>query len=160
MSQLPANSYVLFPMGRKRFALPANSVAELARPDRLQTFPHATPLLTGVLVRRGSIVPVCDVAGVLIGPGAPARKFYLIANRAFRDGQARNTGELTAIPVTGECELVSARPVPPTVPLPVYVTGLLQVAGDVVEVVDLEKLISDYASVAPVRAKGAREVRV
>ncbi len=162
MSHLPANSFVLFPMGRKRFALPADSVAELARPDRLQTFPHTTPLLTGVLVRRGHIVPVCDVAVVLVGPNAPARKFYLIANRAFCEipGQPKNTVEWTAIPVTGECELVSARLVPPTGPLPDYVTGLLKVQGDIVEIVDLEKLISDYASVAPLRAKTAWEVRV
>ncbi len=161
MSQLPANSFVLFPMGKKRFALPADSVAELARPDMLQAFPHTTPLMTGVLVRRGHIIPVCDVAGVLVGPSAPARKFYLIANRAFCDvpGQDKKTVEWTAVPVTGECELVSARLVPPTGALPEYVTGLLQVLGDLIEVVDLEKLISDYANVTPVRAKTAREVR-
>src|SRR6478609_4546143 len=73
-------SYVLFPLGEKRFALPAETVTELARPDSVQTFPHRTPLLTGVLVRRGRIVPVCDVAQVLVGPAAPPRKFYLIAN--------------------------------------------------------------------------------
>ena len=30
------NSFVLFPLGKKRFALPAEVVTELARPDRLQ----------------------------------------------------------------------------------------------------------------------------
>jgi chemotaxis signal transduction protein len=76
----PDKSYVLFPLGEKRFALRAETVTELARPDSVQTFPHRTPLLTGVLVRRGKIVPVCDVAQVLVGPAAPPRKFYLIAN--------------------------------------------------------------------------------
>jgi len=147
MSPVSANSFVLFPMGRKRFALPASSVAELARPDRLQTIPHTTPLLAGVLVRRGLIIPVCDVADVLIGPKAPTRKFYLIANRTFSGG-TKKILEWTAIPVTGECELATAKPVASTGSLPEYVTGLLQISGDIIEVIDLDKLISDYAGVA------------
>ena len=69
------SKFVLFPMGEKRFALPADVVTELAQPDTLQTFPHTTPLLAGVLVRRGCVVPVFDIAQILVGPNAPARKF-------------------------------------------------------------------------------------
>ncbi len=162
MSPIPANSFVLFPMGKKRFALPAETVAELARPDRLQTLPHTTPLLIGVLVRRGHIIPVCDVADVLVGPKAPPRKFYLIANRTFTDsqtGQAKKLVEWTAIPVTGECELVSSRLVAPAENMPDYVTGLLQVGIEIIEVVDLDKLISDDGSVTDARMRAAWEVR-
>jgi chemotaxis signal transduction protein len=130
--------FVLFPLGKKRFALPAEVVTELARPDRLQPFPHTTPLLSGVLVRRGRIVPVLDVAQVLTGPHAPTRKFYLIASRAF--GAER---ERTAIPVSGECVLSSASPVAPTHTLPPYVTGLLTLEDEIVEIVDLEKLVAE-----------------
>jgi chemotaxis signal transduction protein len=137
MSASAANSFVLFPLGKKRFALPSEVVAELARPDRLQVFPSTTPLLAGVLVRRGHIVPVCDVAPVLIGPNAPARKFYLIATRHF--GSA---SEWAAIPVTGECELATAELLPRTGKLPRYVVGLLSFSDNLVEVVDLEKLIA------------------
>src|SRR5437763_14497329 len=128
-------AWVLFPLGKKRFALPAESVTELARPDRLQTFPHTTSLLAGVLVRRGRIVPVWDVAQVLVGPNPPARKFYLIANRRFDAAS-----EWTAIPVSGECELTNAQPAPRTEGLPHYVTGLLPLNGETIEIVDLEKL--------------------
>ncbi|HYX68607.1 MAG TPA: chemotaxis protein CheW [Terriglobales bacterium] len=128
-------SFVLFPLGKKRFALPAEVVTELARPDRLQSFPHTTALLSGVLVRRAHIVPVFDVAQVLIGPGAPARKFYLIATRKFG-----SSPEWTAIPVTGECELTTAEVVPPTGKLPDYVAGLLSLEREIVELLDLEKL--------------------
>src|SRR5438445_10792988 len=93
-------SYVLFPLGEKRFALPAETVTALARPDSVQTFPHRTPLLTGVLVRRGKIVPVCGVAQVLVGTAAPPRKFYLIAKCKIGARQ-----ELTVVQDTGECEL-------------------------------------------------------
>jgi chemotaxis signal transduction protein len=129
-------SFVLFPLGKKRFALPAAAVTELARPDRLQAFPHTTPLLAGVLLRRGRMVPVCDVAPVLVGPKAPARKFYLIASRSFESAK-----EWSAIPVTGECELISARQLPVTGRLPEYVIGLLSLEEEIVEVLDLEKLM-------------------
>lgn len=135
MSRVP--QYVLFPLGKKRFALAADSVAELARPDRLQTFPHTTPLMVGVLARRGHIIPVCDVAEVLVGSEAPPRKFYLIATC-----QAGRSRELIALPVTGECELTAAQMRPPTGKLPEYVCGLLSVGEELVQVLSLEMLVS------------------
>jgi len=134
-------AYVLFPLGEKRFALPAEMVTELARPDILHTFPHRTPLMTGVLVRRGRIVPVCDVAEVLVGPAAPPRKFYLIA-----DCKVESRQELTAVPVTGECELASGSRVPLTGTEPPYISGLLQIGDKTVAIVALEKLLSPEAT--------------
>lgn len=130
-----AQPFVLFPLGKKRFALPAGIVTELAKPDRLQPFPHTTPLLTGVLVRRNRIVPVYDVAQVLMAANPPSRKFYLIASREFE-----GVAEWTAIPVTGECELASAEPIARTESLPLYVTGLLSLHDEIVEIVDLERI--------------------
>jgi chemotaxis signal transduction protein len=141
MTAAPDKSYVLFPLGEKRFALPAEIVTELARPDSVQTFPHRTPLLTGVLLRRGKIVPVCDVAQVLVGPAAPHRKFYLIANCNLGPRQ-----ELTAVPVTGECELANAARVPLTGMEAPYVSGLLAMGDETVAIVALEKLISVEAT--------------
>jgi chemotaxis signal transduction protein len=133
-----SGSFVLFPIGDKRFALPAEVVTELAHPGQLHAFPHTTPLLTGVLIRRGSIVPVCDVAPVLVGPSAPARRFYLIARRRWQNGAA----EAMAIPVTGECELRTAPTVPPAGKLPRYVNALLSLEDEIVEVLDLETLMN------------------
>jgi chemotaxis signal transduction protein len=140
MTSSTQSRFVLFPLGEKRFALPAEMVAELARPDLQQTFPHTSPLLTGVLVRRGTIVPVCDVAQVLVA-AAPARKFYLLATRKF--GRA---AELTALPVTGECELTAADVLPPTSGQPAYVVGLLSLPDEIVQLIDLEKLIGAEAN--------------
>ncbi len=140
MSLLPQSQFVLFPLGKKRFALAAEVVSELARPDRLQIFPHTTPLMTGVLVRRGGIVPVCDVAQKLVAD-TPARKFYLIASRKFG-----RTAELTALPVTGECELTTAELLQPTSGQPEYVAGLLSLANEIVQVINLERLVGTEAS--------------
>jgi len=130
-------SFVLFPLGERRFALPAEIVTELARPGRLQSFPHRTPLMLGVLARRGRIVPVFDIARLLVGPDAPSGRFYLIANRQFESGR-----ESTAIPVTGECALVTCVPDGPASDSPEYVSGVLSLDGENVEVVDLERLIA------------------
>jgi len=130
-------AFVLFPMGQKRFALSAEHVSELARQDALQTFPHTTPWLTGVVLRRNHIVPVADIAPVLIGPDAPTRKFFLVINR-----QSRGKTSPMAIPVTGECELAEAEELPVTGKLPPYVSGLLSLDGEIVEVLDVEKLLS------------------
>ncbi len=132
--------FVLFPLGKKRFALPADVVAELAQPDHLQTFPHTTPLLAGVLVRRGRVVPVFDAAQILVGPNAQVRKFYLIVTRRFG-----KLGEWTAVPVSGECELTTCDAVPRTARLPQYVTSLLDLEGEIVEVLDLQKLAMEVA---------------
>ena len=130
-------NFVLFPLGTKRFALSADLVTELARPDRLHTFPHTTPLLSGVLLRRGQIIPVCDVASVLIGPESPERKFYLITVR-----KSKSSSEWRALPVTGECELATSELLPVTGKTPAYICGLLTFENEIVEVVDLERLIA------------------
>jgi chemotaxis signal transduction protein len=129
--------FVLFPIGKKRFALPADDVAELAKPDLLQVFPHTTPLMSGVLVRRGSIIPVCDIAQILVGPSAPPRRFYLIATRDA--GRSRN---LVALPVSGECELSSIEPRSQTGRLPDYVVSLLSLDDEIIEVLSLSTLMS------------------
>ena len=49
--------------------------------------------------------------------------------------------ELTAVPVTGECELASAASVPLTGSEPPYVSGMLSIGNESVAVVTLEKLI-------------------
>ena len=133
-------SFVLFPLGRKRFALPAGQVSELARPDVIHTFPSNTRMVTGVLLRRGEVIPVCDIAQVLAGKDAPPRKFYLIAKRKFE-----HVEESAAIPVSGDCELTSSELLPPTGKLAAYVGGLLSLEKEIVEVIDLEKLMSEEA---------------
>ena len=131
-----AASFVLFPLGERRFALPAEQVAELARPGRLQEFPHTTPSLAGVLVRRGRIVPVCDIAHLLVGPNPPARRFYLMAHAdGVRD-------EWMAIPVTGECELASSEVTIAPSAAPPYVIGTLRIGEEHIPLVDLAKLVS------------------
>lgn len=127
------NSFVLLQIGHRRIALPAAQVAELAPPVRLHAFPHRTPLLAGVIVRRGRIVPVIDTEPVLGGKSPLSHRFYLIANRTIG-----GASELGAIPVNGECELVSGDMQPPAMDRPAYVAGTLTVGEESVDVLNLE----------------------
>lgn len=130
-----AQSFVLLHLGGRRFALSAEIVAELVPPGRVFKFPHTTENIEGVLVRRGHIVPICDFAQCLLGERLVDKRYYLIARRRFPSGN-----EWLALPVTGECELISAEMLPATGEHAAHVAGWLSHQGEIVEVLDLRRL--------------------
>lgn len=141
--ETPTKSFVLLPLGSRRIAFAAESVIELSAPEKVQNFPHGTPWISGVIVRRNRIVPVCDVSRLFGWEPLSASRFYLIA-----EWQEAGVRDWCAIPVAGECELSSAEPVvsvgpidPQIGPRPPFVTGLLPVNGEEIEIVDLTKLM-------------------
>jgi chemotaxis signal transduction protein len=98
-------------------------------------FPHRTLKLEGVILRRGRIVPVCDVSEMLLGKRLTSRRFYLIAVRNY--GTQR---EWIAVPVTGECELIKAEMTGAAESDAPHVAGWLSHDGDVIEVLNLDAL--------------------
>lgn len=147
-----ANSYVLLQLGQRRFALQSDIVAELAPPVRLHTIPHTSPLVSGVIVRRGHIVPVYDAAPVLGGKSSFSHRFYLVARREFGQGS-----ELSAIPVNGECELVTGELQLPRPDRPACVSGTLTVGEESFDVLDFEKLVTSEPG--ETSAAGSAEAR-
>ena len=135
--QTGGKSYVLLQIGERRFAMPAENVSELAPPVRLHEFPHTAPLVAGVIVRRGRIVPVYDVSSVLTGKRSSAHRFYLIARRNFGA-----VSEPSAIPVSGECELATAEIEAPSADGPDYISGSLMIGEERIEVLDMEALVT------------------
>ncbi|HXN23280.1 MAG TPA: chemotaxis protein CheW [Candidatus Dormibacteraeota bacterium] len=133
--EVVAQSFVLLHLGGRRFALSADIVAELVQPGRVFTFPHTTENLEGVLVRRGHIVPICDFARRLLGARLTDNRYYLIARRRFSLGI-----EWIALPVTGQCELITAEMLPATGDYAPHVAGWLSHEGEIVEVLDLARL--------------------
>jgi chemotaxis signal transduction protein len=132
-----SSSFVLLQLAGHRFALPAEIVTELAPPLRLHGFPHNSAMLSGVIVRRSRIIPVYEAGSVLIGNRSSTHRFYLIARREFG-----KVSELSAIPVDGECELVSGEIRPTGAGQPAYVKGQLSVGEDLIDVLDLEALVT------------------
>lgn len=143
VGQAAENSFVLLQIGGRRVALPADVVAELAPPVRLHTFPHTTPSISGVIVRRGRIIPVYDASSLLLGQPSSNHRFYLIARR-----QIGKATELGAIPVNGECELATGEMQPPSADRPSCVAGTLAVGAEQVDVIDLDALAASDASSA------------
>ncbi|MGA3292469.1 MAG: chemotaxis protein CheW [Candidatus Acidiferrales bacterium] len=135
------DSFVLLRIGARRFALPAGLVAELAPPVKLHTFPHTSPSVAGVIVRRRCIVPVYDAGPLLVGRSSAGQQFYLIARRDFG-----GTSELGAILVSGECEMAEGEAQPPDADRPAYVVGTLVIGEDSVDVLDLEALVASASA--------------
>lgn len=134
------DSFVLLRLADRTFALPAKIVAELAPPVRLHSFPHSSPLLSGVIVRRGHILPVCDAGRALSGKSSLAHRFYLVARREF--GEA---SEMSAIPVHGECELVTSEMRPPAEGQPDYICGEIDAGNETLSVLDIEALVRSHS---------------
>jgi chemotaxis signal transduction protein len=149
-------SFVLLRLGDRRFAVTANQIAELVAPSRIFRFPHHTAEVEGVILRRGRIVPVCDVAERLIGTNLKSRRFYLIVQRCY----GAQT-EWVALPVTGDCELVNTEMTLPSDSDGPHVSGWLSHAGDVIEVLNVAALTPGPSEVpanaaAPVAQQEAR----
>ncbi|HTT32171.1 MAG TPA: chemotaxis protein CheW [Methylomirabilota bacterium] len=134
-AELELKSFVLLRLGERRFAVAAEQIAELVAPSRVFRFPHRTPKIEGVILRRGRMIPVCDVAETLTGKRVTERRLYLIAVRRYD----ANT-EWVALPVTGDCELINAELMSASASDEPHVAGWLSHAGDVIEVLNLEAL--------------------
>lgn len=134
-TELEPQSFVLLRLGERRFALAAMEIAELVAPSRVFRFPHNTEELEGVILRRGRIVPVCDISERLVGKRLSSRRFYLIATRKYEAGK-----DWIALPVTGDCELITAEMTPPGPTDSPHVAGWIAHDGDVIEVLNLDAL--------------------
>ena len=129
-------SFVVFQMGNRRAAVPRECVAELIASPVLFSFPHTTPLITGVALRRGRIVPILDLGPGLLGEPSPTARFFLVVERRIS-----NVSERCAIAVQGECELVSGVMLTAAAQ-DEYVSGRLDLNGEQIDVLDLERAIA------------------
>jgi chemotaxis signal transduction protein len=134
--QADAISFVVAQIGNRRVALPREDVSELIGSPIVHSFPHTTPLVTGVVIRRGLIVPVLDLGPGIFGEPSPPGRFYLVVKREMQGG-----AEYCAIPVQGECELVSEI-LKPCEEEDGCAIGFLEVNGERIEVLSLERTIA------------------
>jgi chemotaxis signal transduction protein len=151
-NDLGTQSFVLLRLGDRRFAMVAEQIAELVAPSRVFRFPHRTESVEGVILRRGRIVPVCDVAEKLIGKSLLTRRFYLIAVRNYGE-----KSEWVALPVTGECELIAAEMSPAGESDAAYVSGWISHDGDVIEVLNIGALTPGPGATPPARVAVASQ---
>ena len=129
-------SFVVLQVGTRRIALPRERVAELIASPLLFAFPHTTPLIAGVVLRRGRVLPVLDLGPGVSGAPSPSTRFFLVVERHISGAL-----EKCAIPVQGACELVSGVMIPGAGD-DGFVTGHLNLNGEQVDVLHLEKAIA------------------
>jgi len=130
-----ARSFVLIRLGERRFAVPAPQVAELVAPSRVFRFPHKSPEVEGVILRRGRMIPISDIADRLNDKKLATRRFFLLATRRFA-GQL----DWIAIPVSGECELITTDMMESGPNDSPHIAGWLSHGGEVIEVLHLSVL--------------------
>jgi len=128
-------SFVLLRLGERRFALAARQVAELVAPSRIFRFPHKSAEIEGVILRRGRMIPITDIADRLNGKKLTTRRFFLLATRKFA-----TQADWIAIPVSGECELVATDMMESGANDSPHVAGWLSHGGEVIEVLRLSIL--------------------
>ena len=128
------DSFVVFSLDGSLFALPSAEVVEVSKAGEVQTFPHNSAQLEGVILHRGSLLPVWDLAGKIGAAAALPKKFCLMARRNFA------AAEPTAIPVSTEGQMLRSEMLPPAEGAPAHVCGVLMIDGRQVEVLDLERL--------------------
>ena len=97
--------FVVFTVGGRSVALPAERVREIVRVPSLQRVPQAPPALLGLMNLRGTVLPVVDLAGREAGavPGDAARILVVEAGAplglmtervaALAAGRLEGTGE-------------------------------------------------------------------
>lgn len=129
------SSFVLIRLGERRFAVPAPQVAELVAPSRIFRFPHKSPEVEGVILRRGRMIPISDIADRLNSKKLTTRRFFLLATRRFA-GQL----DWIAVPVSGECELITTDMMEAGPNDSPHVAGWLSHGGEVIEVLHLSVL--------------------
>jgi len=147
--------FVTFALGSSRFALDSRHIMEVVMPDRVYSFPHTTPSLDGVLVRRGTAIPVCNVVRSF-GDNGPCSR-YLIAQSNYRGASYS-----VAIPVSGDCELVQGEredteESSPVVTDVTFVSGLLRTADGTVPLLDMDEVVAHC--IQPQHANGAPDLR-
>lgn len=142
-TELASQSFVLLRLGERRFAVAAVQISELVAPSRIFRFPHRTAKLEGVILRRGRIIPVCDVAETLLGKALTSRRFYLIAVRHYG-----SNAEWVALPVSGDCELIVAEMIGAGDADAQHVAGWISHSGEIIEVLNLDALTPGETSQA------------
>ena len=153
--QADSRSCVLLRLGERRFAVAAELVAELVAPSRMFRFAHRTPEIDGVILRRGRVVPVCDIAEKLTGKKLNHRRFYLIATRRMKESM-----DWVALPVSGDCELIHADLTPAGPGDLPHVAAWLSHDGEVIEVLNLNALTPGAREVeSGLAATGLQEAR-
>jgi purine-binding chemotaxis protein CheW len=125
--------YVRMRVGGAQFALPVDSVREIARLGAISPVPGAGDALLGVRNLRGQVLPVFDLSALLgVADGSRPTRIVVAEQGGHRAGLAIDA-------VTD----VAALPEPAPEPAPEFVSGSSLADGEAVGVIDVVRLFAE-----------------
>jgi len=130
--------FVTFKAAGTRFALPARDVDEITPLVVIAPLPGSPPYVAGVMNHRGRSLPVADLTMLLAG--ARSRPFASTRILAVRVGGEFPLG-LMAERVLKSMDLDPAAIRPPGAPAADYVLGVAPDGDDLVQVLDVSRLL-------------------
>jgi chemotaxis signal transduction protein len=136
-----APGYVLFHLGERTFATALDEVREIVRLTGLEPLPGTKPPLAGVIVLRGTPLPVLDVRENRLNSGADSGGDVLVMSV---DGDSVGVAVDAVSAVLAPHELPAGDP--PAKTLPSYVVGVRRHRDAPVLLVDLHLLLDVTAA--------------
>lgn len=128
--------------GSRLFGLGTLKIREILPFQRLTKLPHSHHAVIGTATFRGSAVPVIDMAAA-VGYPALSREEREKASIIITDIQRQEIGFLVrSVQQIVETNWKQVQPPPKALGTSAFITGLLEIDGDIIQLLDVELLLS------------------
>lgn len=128
--------------GSRLFGIGTLKIREILPFQRLTKLPHSHHAVVGTATFRSSAVPVIDMAAA-VGYPALTREEQEKASIIVTDIQRQEIGFLVRnVQKIIETDWKSVMPPPKALSTKVFITGLLEVEGDIIQLLDVELLLA------------------
>ncbi len=128
--------------GTKRFGIGTLKIREILPFQRLSKLPHSHHAVIGTAMFRGSAVPVIDMAAA-VGYPPLSHEEQQQGSIVITDIQRREIGFLVrSVQQIVETDWKQVMPPPKALGSNAFVTGLLDLDGDIIQLMDVELLLS------------------
>jgi chemotaxis signal transduction protein len=138
-----ATAHVVFRLGARTMAIPLSAVSEIARPPKVTRLPHVPAWVLGIANLRGDIVSMLDLEGFFSGKaGKSSHEQRMLALRPAGD-EVRTAVLVDSVDGIQAFEDARVGRVTRGYDAEVapYARGLYQMGGDLVVVVDADRLL-------------------
>ncbi len=155
---------VTFRVGTEQYGLEINSISEIVRPQKITPLPRMPEFIEGVINLRGTIIPIVDLRKrfALATIHDDSRQLRMMITRGAVHGATGNGKELLGLVVDGVNEVIhvlkkdiEAAPKAAMGASSDFITGMGKVAGLLVILLDITRILSQHERVALAEAGNA-----
>jgi len=132
--------------GKQRFGINVFKVQEVIQCPKLTQIPNANPVICGVAHLRGKTIPVMDLSMAIgMAPVSENKNTYVIVTEYNRSTQGFMVGTVDRIINIGWSEVNAP---PKGVGRENYLTAVTRFEDEMIEVIDVEKIMSEVMGVS------------